>query len=83
MIENKFKTVRKFLGMNQNEFSRYLGVSRRTVIRLESQINPHINTQISKRLFDLGINPYYVNYDEPFFRPNIDPVSIFKKIKKY
>lgn len=81
MIENKFKTIRKLFGFSQEQFAHFLGVSERTVRRLESQINPQINTHISKKLYDMGVNPYYINFDEPVFRPDIDPVSIYQNLK--
>lgn len=81
MIENKFKLIRKLFGLSQSDFARFLGVSERTVRRLESQINPQINIHISKKLYDTGINPYYINFDEPVFLPNSNPANVFKTIK--
>lgn len=83
MFNNKFKEVRKVLGLTQREFSKFLGVSVKTVHRIENQSIPHINTQISKKLYDIGINPYYVNYDESLFRTNFDYTAIYKQLHNY
>lgn len=56
---NKFRSLRRALGLSQDDMGKIVGVTRATVYNWEDS-EPNYTEQICRGLLDVGINPLYI-----------------------
>lgn len=79
---NKLREIRILLGITQTRFSSFIGISKRTLCKWENEPEPPVDGQLHKALYSIGINPFYLYYDEQLFRDGYDLSKVWKLVSE-
>lgn len=77
---NKLPEIRKNLGISQSKLASLIGITKRTLIRWEKSDQSPDDSELLKFLYNIGINPFYLYYNEPLFRDGYDLYKVWNLV---